>query len=89
MTVRRSGGFAGLTTSGSVALTGDDPRAPRIRDLVARVELSSATPGRTHPDMYVYSFSLPGSPDVDLPEHELSADLRSLAELVLGDEDTP
>jgi hypothetical protein len=39
--------------------------------------------------MFVYSFALPGSPEVDLPEHELSDDLRLLAELVLGDEDMP
>jgi hypothetical protein len=86
VTVRRSGGFAGMTTSGSVALSGDDPRAPRVRDLLARVELAPTTPGRAHPDMFVYSFSLPGGPEVDLPEHELSDDLRSLADLVLGDE---
>jgi hypothetical protein len=85
VSVRRSGGFAGLTTSGSVALMSDDPRASQVRDLVARVDLAEVAAGPAHPDMYVYSFSLPGSPVVDVPEHELSDDLRSLARLVLGD----
>ena len=85
VSVRRSGGFAGLTSVGSVALVGDDPRVGQVRDLVGRVDLGAVVPTQPRPDMFVYSFELPGQPALELPEHDLTDDLRSLARLVLGD----
>ncbi len=80
--VRRSGGFVGRTTSGQVDLEGDDPRIPRVRELVDRIDLRSAHAGRPHPDMFVYAFRVRGE-EVTVPEHQLTGDLRRLADLVL------
>ncbi len=81
--VSRSGGFAGRTTRGSVSLVGDDPRAPEVRQLLDRVDLRSAVGGLPHPDMFVFTFELPGVLSVDVPEHQLTPELRRLADLVL------
>lgn len=82
VTVRRSGGFIGRTTSGSVALDGDDPRAGEVRDLLGRIDLAEARGGRPHPDMYVYEFRC-GDRSATVPEQNLTDDLRRLAEIVL------
>lgn len=84
LTVRRSGGFAGRTTSGSVALDGDDPRAPEARDLLARIDLEHASGGRPHPDMFVYEFRC-GDRAATVPEQALTEEMRRLARLVLDD----
>jgi hypothetical protein len=81
--VRRSGGFAGRTTSGSLDLDADDPRAAEARSLVARIDFHQARSGLPHPDGFVYAFRL-GDIDVSVPEQHVTDELRRLAELVLG-----
>jgi hypothetical protein len=82
--VRRSGGFAGRTSTGSVDLDGVDPRALEARALVDRIDLARARTGLPHPDGFVYSFRI-GDTEVSVPEQHVTDDLRRLADLVLGD----
>jgi hypothetical protein len=83
VSVRRTGGFAGLRATGELDLDGDDPRAPEIAALVDRVDLQAVTGGSPQPDRYVYAFDLCGD-SATVPEQHLTPDLRRLAELVLG-----
>ena len=80
--VRRSGGFAGLTTSGTVDLDADDQRAAEARSLVHRIDFRQAKSGLPHPDGYVYEFRF-GDAQVSVPEQHVSDDLRRLADLAL------
>ncbi len=82
--VNRSGGFAGLSTTGEVDLSSDDPRVPAVRALVERVDLASLAPGRPQPDRFVYAFTLMGGPTVRIHEQALTPELRELADLVLA-----
>ena len=50
--VRRTGGFAGRTTEGSVDLTSHDARVPEVRSLVDRIDLAHV-PGRQPPPRHV------------------------------------
>lgn len=84
--VRRSGGLLGRTTAGQVDLAGGGARAEAVRALVAGLDLRGAHQGLPHPDMFVYTFSVPGQPTVSVPEHELTDELRHLAALVLTDD---
>ena len=81
--VRRSGGFIGRTTTGSVDLSGSDERADEVRRLVDRIDLRQARGGNPHPDMFVFSFRIRGD-EVSVPEQHLTDDLRALATLVLS-----
>ena len=81
--VRRSGGFIGRTTTGSVDLAGNDERASEVRRLVDRIDLRKARGGNPHPDMFVFSFRIRGD-EVSVPEQHLTEDLRALATLVLS-----
>jgi hypothetical protein len=83
VTVRRTGGFAGLRASGELDLDGDDPRAPEVAALVDRVDLAAVAGGGPQPDRYVYEFDLCG-PTAIVAEQHLTSDLRRIAELVLG-----
>ena len=88
--VRRSGGFAGRSTSGVVDLDGEDPRAGEVRDLVSGLELSRGKPSPAMPDMFTYTFEIGGAEPVALAEHELDDRLHRLAGIVLSDaEDGP
>ena len=83
VTVRRTGGFAGLVASGEVDLDGDDdPRAGEVRALLDRIDVRGLAGGLPHPDRYVYSFDLAGA-HVTVPEQHLTEDLRRLATLLL------
>jgi hypothetical protein len=82
VSVRRTGGFAGLRTAGELDLDGDDPRAPEVAALVDRVDLRAVTGAPPHPDRYVYAFDLCGD-RATVPEQGLTPDLRRLADLVL------
>lgn len=94
LTVRRTGGFAGRTVTGTLDLAGADPRAAEASALLGRVDLAAAPSGRPHPDMFTYVFEVTGSgtePDgagevltAVVPEHLLGPDLRALADLVLS-----
>ena len=81
--VRRTGGFAGLVAAGEVHLAGD-PRSGEVRSLLARIDRSELRGGTPHPDMFSYEFDLAGHRAV-VPEQHLTAELRRLVELVLGD----
>jgi len=80
--VRRTGGFAGLTTDGRVDLDTDDRRAPELASLVDRIDLRLVAGGDPQPDRYVYAFDLCGD-RATVPEQQLTSDLRRVAELVL------
>ncbi|ABL83553.1 MULTISPECIES: protealysin inhibitor emfourin [unclassified Nocardioides] len=82
VSVRRTGGFAGLRAAGELDLDGDDPRAAEVADLVDRVDLGVVAPGDPQPDRYVYSFDLCGS-CATVPEQHLTPDLARLVELLL------
>ena len=82
VSVRRTGGFAGLRAGGELDLDGDDPRAPEVAALVDRVDLRAVTSAPPQPDRYVYSFDLCGD-CATVAEQHLTPDLRRLAELVL------
>ena len=84
VSVRRTGGFMGLSTEGSLDLASDDPRADEVRRLVAEVDPGAVRPGGPHPDMYTYDFDLAGT-QVTVAEHLLPPGLRRVAELVLPD----
>ena len=84
--VRRSGGFVGRSMTGSVDLSVTTARVGRVRELVGRADLASARPVEPHPDMYTYTFCLPGCAAVEVPEQHLTDDLRELAALVLEGE---
>jgi hypothetical protein len=83
VSVRRTGGFAGLRATGELDLDGEDPRAPEVAALVDRVDLAAVASGDPHPDRYVYTFDLCGS-CATVPEQHLTADLQRLVDLVLG-----
>jgi hypothetical protein len=83
--VRRSGGIVGRTVTGSLDLSGDDPRASEARDLLDRVDLAALSGGRMHPDAFVYDIRV-GDRTVRVVGTRLPDDLRRLVGLVL-DED--
>ena len=82
VTVRRTGGFAGLRSSGELDLDGDDPRVPEVAALVAAVDLGAVAGGAPQPDRFVYTFDLCGR-RATVPEQHLTVELARLAELVL------
>jgi Thermolysin metallopeptidase, alpha-helical domain/Thermolysin metallopeptidase, catalytic domain len=84
--VRRSGGFVGRTVEARRDLRPGDPVADEARQLVDRIDLTAARSGPPMPDMFVYTFELPGRPPVSVPQQHLTDDLRRLADLVLGDD---
>nr|WP_246390497.1 protealysin inhibitor emfourin [Nocardioides soli] len=87
VSVRRTGGFAGLRTVGELDLDGDDPRGPEVAALVDRVDLAAVAGGPPRPDRFVYDFDLCGD-CATVPEQHLTADLRRLADLLLDDSRT-
>ena len=82
VSVRRTGGFAGLRSTGELDLDGDDPRAPEVAALVDRVDLGAVVGRAPQPDRYVYAFDLCGD-CATVPEQHLTPDLRRLVDLVL------
>ncbi|MBF4769234.1 M4 family metallopeptidase [Nocardioides agariphilus] len=82
VSVRRTGGFAGRTTEGTVDLGSHDARVPEVRELVDRIDLADVPGGDPHPDMFVYDFNLCGR-CAKVPQQHLTPDLSRLAVLVL------
>ncbi len=80
--VARSGGFAGLNKEGAVDLDSTDPRAPRVRRLVQRIDFRAVGGGEPKPDRFVYRFGYLGT-QTQVHEQELTEDLRELARIVL------
>ncbi|MCW2797414.1 protealysin inhibitor emfourin, partial [Nocardioides sp.] len=87
VSVRRTGGFAGLVSAGSMDLDADDSRAPEVRSLLDRIDPRSLAGGLPHPDGYVYEFEVHGT-RVTVPEQHLTQDLRRLASLLLEGSET-
>jgi hypothetical protein len=81
--VRRSGGFAGLTSSGFI--DEGDPRKDEALALLARIDFASAARTAAQPDRFSYVFVL-GGQEVTVQEQDLTDDLRRLADLVLREE---
>ncbi|MGZ4446964.1 MAG: protealysin inhibitor emfourin [Nocardioides sp.] len=81
--IRRTGGFAGLTSDASLDLDGPDPRAEEARALVGRLDLRGLRSGTPHPDGYVYELDVDGQ-RASVPEQHLTEDLRRLVDLLLG-----
>jgi hypothetical protein len=81
--VRRSGGFAGLTSSGFI--DEGDPRKDEALALLGRIDFASATRTAPQPDRFSYVFVL-GGQEVTVQEQDLTDDLRRLADLVLREE---
>ena len=84
--VRRSGGFTGRSVEARRDLTADDPVVHEARALLDRIDFAAAGQGQPMPDMFVYTFEVPGRSPVSVPEQHLTADLRRLADLVLRDD---
>lgn len=90
VTVRRTGGFAGIARAGELDLDGTDERAPEVEALLGGLDVqavpavegapTAATPGR--PDSFHYVFDLCGE-RCALAEHQLTPELRRIATLVL------
>ena len=85
VSVRRTGGFMGLSVEGSLDLGSDDARVNEVRELVTAADPASVRRGGPHPDMYTYDFDLAGT-RITVAEHLLPAGLRRIAELVLPDQ---
>jgi Thermolysin metallopeptidase, alpha-helical domain/Thermolysin metallopeptidase, catalytic domain/Emfourin len=82
--IRRTGGFAGLTTTGTVDLASTDPRVAEVRSLMERIDVpAEAAGGTAYPDMYQFAVRLPGREEVLVSEQDLSEDLRRLVDVVL------
>lgn len=84
--VTRSGGFAGLVSVGEVPLAEADDDLRSLVHRCARGDGDLARlPGTPQgaPDRYVYTFEVGAGP-VEVPEQDLTDDLRELARRVLG-----
>ena len=81
--VRRSGGFAGISMSGTVDLDHDE-RAAEVRALLDRIDIASLRKGSPQPDRFIYQFRLVDR-EITVHEQELTGDLQQLAALVLRD----
>jgi hypothetical protein len=80
--VRRSGGFAGMVTTGQVVL-GDDPRTSEIQGLLVGIDPAAFTGYEPQADRYVYTFEL-GGRQVTVAEQQLTPELDRLAQLLLS-----
>lgn len=69
--VRRSGGFAGITKTGTADLPEDDARA-----LADTVRAAAAAADRPVPDAFVYHVSV-GEEEWTVGEHALPEDVRA------------
>ena len=78
--VRRSGGFAGLTSSGCIVE--GDPRRAQADALLGRIDFTAHARSAPQPDRFSYVFVLDGR-EITVQEQDLTDDLRRLADLVL------
>lgn len=87
VSVRRTGGVAGMVREARLDLTADDdPRVPQARELVQRVDLQAAAAATSGPapDRFVYAIRV-GETQVRVGEQDLTGDLASLTRLLLDD----
>ena len=79
--VSRSGGFAGMTVTGALALADCDPR---VSELVERLDPPVVQEAPPAPDTFVYTFEVGGRPPVRIPEQRMTSELMELARQVLA-----
>lgn len=84
VSVRRSGGFAGLVADGAADLDDDQ----ELRELVDAVDVDALSASTPHPDQYVYDFDF-GDHTVTVSEQDLTPELREVADRVLAKGETP
>jgi Zn-dependent metalloprotease len=84
LVVRRSGGLLGRTEEGRCDLADVGPEAAEARALLDRVDFRAVGDDTPRPDMYVYTFEVPGQPPVTVLQQQLTPELGRLADLVLG-----
>ena len=82
--VTRTGGIAGMRSSGEIDLAADEPRAHEANDLLGRCDLSAMPESAPQPDRYRFEFHTPQL-SASVGEQDLTDDLRRLAGLVLDD----
>lgn len=83
LTVRRSGGFAGIRREATLDLAAGDERAAEACSLLDRIDLA-ALPGQgAAPDQFVYSFQWDGAA-AEVGEPALTPELRRLVSLTFG-----
>ena len=75
--MRRSGGFAGITRTGSVELDDSDP-------VVAAVQAAAAAGSEPGADRFVYHVTFDDGAELAVPESALSPDVRERVEDALG-----
>jgi len=77
--VRRTGGFAGMSVSGSA-----DPDQPEVQQLLGRVDFAAVSHSAPQPDRFTYHF-LVGDREVTVAEQDLTDELAALARIALDD----
>lgn len=83
MTVRRSGGFAGITRTGSAEL--GDAEQPDVRSLVDAVRSAAAARASAagEADRFVYHVTFDDEPELTVSEAALSEEVRQRVEQTL------
>jgi len=87
VSVRRTGGFAGVARAGELDLDDSDERASEVAELLGDVDVQAVpavegAPQPDRPDGFHYVFDLCGE-RCALAEHQLTPELRRIAALVL------
>jgi hypothetical protein len=84
VSVRRSGGFAGLVTESAMDLA-TDPAGAEVAALLRRIDLGRIPKSAPQPDRFVYTVRI-GDRERQIHEQDLTPDLRRLVDLVLTDD---
>jgi hypothetical protein len=84
VSVRRSGGFAGLVTESAIDLA-TDPAGGEAAALLRRIDLDRIPKSAPQPDRFVYTVRI-GDRERQIHEQDLTPELRRLVDLVLADD---
>jgi emfourin len=84
VSVRRSGGFAGLVTENAIDLA-TDPAGAEVAALVRRIDLGRVPKSAPQPDRFIYTVRI-GDRERQIHEQDLTPELRRLVDLVLTDD---
>jgi hypothetical protein len=87
VSVRRSGGFAGLMTEGEIDLA-TDPAGAEVVELLRRVDLNRLPKTSPQPDRFVYAIRI-GDREVRVNEQDLIPELARVVDLVLSSDRSP
>ena len=82
VSVRRSGGFAGLVTESTIDLA-SDPAGAEVAALLRRIDFAHVPKSAPQPDRFIYSVRV-GDRERQIHEQDLTPELRRLVELVLS-----